>query len=352
MSSDIAADLLKLIGSPNLASRRWVWQQYDQSVGGDTVQRPGGDAAVVRVHGTSKALAMTSDCTPRYCYADPVEGGKQAVAEAYRNLSAVGAKPLAITNCLNFGNPQRPEIMGQLVGCIEGMAEACEALDFPVVSGNVSLYNETKNEDGSSLAILPTPAIGAVGLLDQWEKSATIAFKDAGETLVLLGHSSGHVGQSLWLEICHGRREGAPPPVDLAVERRLGKVARDLIASGKVTAVHDVSDGGALVAITEMALAGGIGAQVKLPSAANPAAVLFGEDQGRLLVTTRSPESVRAIANAAQLFATEIGTTGGESIVLQSSERGTSQSVSLADLSAAHEGFFKKLMGGELTPEF
>jgi phosphoribosylformylglycinamidine synthase len=352
MSSDIAADLLKLIGSPNLASRRWVWQQYDQSVGGDTVQRPGGDAAVVRVHGTSKALAMTSDCTPRYCYADPVEGGKQAVAEAYRNLSAVGAKPLAITNCLNFGNPQRPEIMGQLVGCIEGMAEACEALDFPVVSGNVSLYNETKNEDGSSLAILPTPAIGAVGLLDQWEKSATIAFKDAGETLVLLGHSSGHVGQSLWLEVCHGRREGAPPPVDLAVERRLGKVARDLIASGKVTAVHDVSDGGALVAITEMALAGGIGAQVKLPSAANPAAVLFGEDQGRLLVTTRSPESVRAIANAAQLFATEIGTTGGESIVLQSSERGTSQSVSLAELRAAHEGFFKKLMGGELTPEF
>jgi phosphoribosylformylglycinamidine synthase subunit PurL len=351
-STGVAADLLKLMASPNLASRRWVWEQYDQSVGADTVQRPGGDAAVVRVHGSSKALAITTDCTPRYCYADPVEGGKQAVAEAYRNLCAVGARPLAITNCLNFGNPQRPEIMGQFVGCVEGMAEAARALDFPVVSGNVSLYNETKNDDGSSLAILPTPAIGGVGLLDDWEKSATVAFKDAGETLILLGHSTGHVGQSLWLEVCHGRREGTPPPVDLSVERRLGKVARDLIANGKVTAIHDVSDGGALVAITEMALAGAIGAEVKLPSARNPAAVLFGEDQGRMLVTTRWPEGVRAIANAAQLFAIEIGTTGGDSIVIRSSATGASEAVSLADLRSAHEGFFPRLMGSELTPEF
>src|SRR5881275_832869 len=254
-STDIAADLLKLMASPALGSRRWVWEQYDQSVGADTVQRPGGDAAVVRVHGSKKALAITTDCTPRYCYADPVEGGKQAVAEAYRNLCAVGARPLAITNCLNFGNPQRPEVMGQFVGCVEGMAEACRALDFPVVSGNVSLYNETKNEDGSSLAILPTPAIGGVGLLDDWEKSATIGFKAEGETLVLLGHSTGHIGQSLWLEICHGRREGAPPSVDLIVERRLGELARQLIGAGLVNTVHDISDGGALTAIAEMALA-------------------------------------------------------------------------------------------------
>ncbi|MGE5562542.1 MAG: phosphoribosylformylglycinamidine synthase subunit PurL [Bacillota bacterium] len=351
-SSDVAADLVKLMGSPNLASRRWIWEQYDQSVGADTVQRPGGDAAVVRVHGSKKALAITTDCNPRYCYADPVEGGKQAVAEAYRNLCAVGGRPLAITNCLNFGNPQRPEIMGQFVGCLQGMAEACEALDFPVVSGNVSLYNETKNEDGSSLAILPTPAIGGVGLLDDWQKSASIAFKDEGETLVLLGHSTGHVDQSLWLEVCHGRREGVPPPVDLAVERRLGTLVRDLIASGKVTAVHDVSDGGALVAIAEMALAGSIGAEVKLPTASNPAAVLFGEDQGRMLVTTRSPEAVRAIANAAQIFAIDIGTTGGDAIVMRSSKTGASQAVSLSDLRAAHEEFLPKLMGGELTPEF
>jgi len=351
-SGDIGADLLKLMASPNLASRRWVWEQYDQSVGADTVQKPGGDAAVVRVHGTRKALAMTTDVTPRYCQADPVEGGKQAVAEAYRNLCAVGATPLAITNCLNFGNPQRPEIMGQFVGCIEGMAEAAKALDFPVVSGNVSLYNETKNEDGTSLAILPTPAIGGVGILENWEHSATLAFKSDGETLMLLGHSTGHVGQSLWLEVCHGRREGPPPPVDLAVERRLGQVARDLIAGGKVTAIHDISDGGALVAIAEMALAGSIGAEVKLPSARNPAAILFGEDQGRMLVTTRWPEGVRAIANAAQLFAIEIGTTGGDAVLIRSSATGKSQSIPLVELRRAHQGFFANLMRSELAPEF
>jgi len=345
-SADIAADLLKLMASPNLASRRWIWEQYDQSVGGDTVQRPGGDAAVVRVHGSKKALAITTDCTPRYCYADPVEGGKQAVAEAYRNLCAVGAKPLAITNCLNFGNPQRPEIMGQFVGCIEGMAEACRALDFPVVSGNVSLYNETKNEDGSSLAILPTPAIGGVGLLEDWEKSGTIGFKAEGESLLLLGHSTGHVGQSLWLEICHGRRDGSPPAVNLAVERRVGELVRQLLAAGFVTAVHDISDGGALVAVAEMALAGSLGARLTLPTAANPAAVMFGEDQGRLLVTTTRPDAVVARASAANIYSARIGETGGSAV------EGTGFSASLRDLRASHEGFFPRLMGSELTPEF
>jgi phosphoribosylformylglycinamidine synthase len=344
-SSDIGADLLKLIGSANLASRRWVWEQYDQSVGADTVQRPGGDAAVVRVHGATKALAITTDVTPRYCHADPVEGGKQAVAEAYRNLCAVGAKPLAITNCLNFGNPQRPEIMGQFVGCLRGMAEACRALDFPIVSGNVSLYNETKNEDGSSLAILPTPAIGGVGLLDDWKKSATIGFKREGEALLLLGHSTGHVGQSLWLEVCHGRREGEPPPVDLAVERRLGELVRQLIAAGLVSAVHDISDGGALVAIAEMALAGSLGVRLNLPTAANPAAVMFGEDQGRILVTTSDPEAVAARASASNIFTARVGETGGSAV------EGPGFSARLADLRAAHDGFFPRLMGSELPPE-
>jgi len=345
-STDIAADLLKLMASPNLGSRRWIYEQYDQSVGGDTVQRPGGDAAVVRVHGSKKALAITTDCTPRYCYADPYEGGKQAVAEAYRNLCAVGAKPLAITNCLNFGNPQRPEIMGQLVGCIEGMAEACRALDFPVVSGNVSLYNETKSEDGSSVAILPTPAIGGVGLLNDWEKSATVGIKAECETLILLGHSTGHVGQSLWLEICHGRREGAPPSVDLSVERRLGELARQLIGAGLVNAVHDISDGGALAAIAEMALAGGTGVTITLPNVPNPAAILFGEDQGRLLVTTTGPEAVKTAATAAKIFSASIGQTGGKAV------SGPGFNIPLAELRAAHEGFFPKLMGSELTPEF
>ena len=347
-STDIAADLLKLMGSRALASRRWVWEQYDQSVGADTVQRPGGDAAVVRVHGSKKALAMTTDCTPRYCYADPYEGGKQAVAEAYRNLCAVGARPLAITNCLNFGNPQRAEIMGQFVGCVEGMAEACRALDFPVVSGNVSLYNETKNEDGTSLAILPTPAIGGVGLLDDWRASATIGFKAEGEHLVLIGHTKGHVGQSLWLEICHGRREGAPPSVDLPAERRAGETVRKLIADGLVTAVHDCSDGGAAVAVAEMALAANIGMRMTVVREIdNPGALLFGEDQGRYVVTTRDPDAVRAAANAAQLFAIPIGTTDGDSVVFDFVDRGGERKVSVADLRAAHEGFFPKLMGAD-----
>ena len=349
-SSDIAADLLKLMASPDLASRRWVWQQYDQQVGGDTVQRPGGDAAVVRVHGSKKALAITTDCTPRYCYADAYEGGKQAVAEAYRNLCAVGAKPLAITNCLNFGNPQRPEIMGQFVGCIEGMAEACRALDFPVVSGNVSLYNETKNEDGSSLAILPTPAIGGVGLLEDWEKSATIGFKGEAECIWLFGASTGHLGQSLWLREIMGRREGPPPSVDLEGERRTAEFVCQLIREGTATAVHDVSDGGVGVAIAEMALASGIGAGWYHDEELDDYEFLFGEEQGRYIITVRSNADIGARAVAAGIDPLCLGTTGGNDLRfgVESQEK---MIVSLADLRAAHEGFFPKLMGSELTPE-
>jgi len=339
-STDIAADLLKLMASPDIASRRWIWEQYDSQVGADTVQT-GGDAAVIRVHGTRKALAMTTDCTPRYCFADPYEGGKQAVAEAYRNLCAVGARPLAITNCLNFGNPQRPEIMGQIVGCLQGMSEACIALDMPIVSGNVSLYNETKAEDGTSSAILPTPAIGGVGLLDDWERSATIAFKAEASTLILLGHSSSHVGQSLWLGVCHGRRDGTPPPVNLEVERRAGELVRHLIWEGLVTAVHDISDGGALVAIAEMALAGSIGVRLTLPNVPNPAAVLFGEDQGRFLVTARDNDAVIALATSANIFAAPIGIIGGDAV------EGPGFKASLAELRAAHEDFFPNLMGAD-----
>jgi len=346
-STDIAADLLKLMASPNLASRRWVWEQYDQSVGADTVQRPGGDAAVVRVHGSKKALAITTDCTPRYCYADPFEGGKQAVAEAYRNLCAVGAKPLAITNCLNFGNPQRPEIMGQFVGCVEGMAEACRALDFPVVSGNVSLYNETKNEDGSSLAILPTPAIGGVGLLEDWKKSATIAVSE-GDYLWLVGAISAFearktIGQSLWLREVYGRAEGAPPPVDLEKERTNGDLVRFRLAAGNLAAVHDVSDGGLLVALTEMAIAGNCGIVIDRSVVQN-AANLFGEAQGRYIIATKTDGA--GYANRWLRDHLPLGRATGDSI------RAPGISIPLADLRAAHEGFFPRLMGSELTPEF
>jgi phosphoribosylformylglycinamidine synthase len=238
--------------------------------------------------------------------------------------------------------------MGQFVGCVEGMAEACRALNFPVVSGNVSLYNETKNEDGSSLAILPTPAIGGVGLLEDWQASATIAFKREGEHLVLIGHTKGQVGQSLWLEIVHGGREGAPPRVDLAAERRAGECIRKLIADGLVTAVHDCADGGAAVAVAEMALAGNIGMTMTVVAEIpNPGAILFGEDQGRYVVTTRDPDRVRALANEAQLFAVPIGSTGGDALVFDLIDRGGPQSVSLEELRAAHEGFFPKLMGAD-----
>jgi len=346
-STDIAADLLKLMASPNLASRRWIWEQYDSQVGADTVQKPGGDAAVVRVHGTQKALAITTDCTPRYCYADPYEGGKQAIAEAYRNLCAVGARPLAVTNCLNFGNPQRPEIMAQFVGCLEGMGEACRALDFPIVSGNVSLYNESKATGGGS-AILPTPAIGGVGLLGDWKKSPTIAW-DEGEDLVLIGHSNSHLGQSLWLAVCRGRRDGAPPPVDLAAEKRAGELIRKLAEEAKVNAIHDCSDGGAAVAVAEMALAANIGMTMTVvEQIPNPGAILFGEDQGRYVVSTCDPDWVRTLANEAGLFAVEIGYTGGDKLTFDLVGRGGPQSVSLADLRAAHEGFFPSLMQGEL----
>src|SRR5499427_5876139 len=268
--------LLRLIGPPDLCSRRWVWEQYDHVILGSTLQRPGGDAAVVRINDGPKALALTTDVTPRYCEADPFEGGKQAVAEAWRNRTAVGARPLAITDNLNFGNPERPEIMGQFVGCVRGISEACEALEFPVVSGNVSLYNETNGR-----AILPTPTIGGVGLIDDFAKSASIAFKAADELIVLLGETKGWIGQSLYLRDICGREEGAPPPVDLIAERRAGDFVRGLIRDGLITAAHDVSDGGLLVALAEMAIASGIGAVLEAPSGILAHAFWFGEDQAR-----------------------------------------------------------------------
>ena len=276
--SALSPALEKLIATPDLCSKRWVWEQYDHVILGNTVQRPGGDAAVVRVEDGPKGLALTVDVTPRYCEADPFEGGKQAVAEAWRNITAVGGRPLAITDNLNFGNPERPEIMGQFVGCLRGIAEACRALDFPVVSGNVSLYNETNGR-----GILPTPSIGGVGLLDDFTKSATLAFKAEGEAILLIGETQGWLGQSVYLRDICGREEGAPPPVDLAAEKRNGDVVRGMIHAGTATAVHDLSDGGLLIALAEMAMASGIGAQLlAAPSCDRAACVLVRRGSGAL----------------------------------------------------------------------
>ncbi len=331
--------LKKLVASPDLCSKRWVYEQYDHFILGNTVQKPGGDAAVVRVEDGPKGLAISTDVTPRYCEADPVEGGKQAVAEAWRNITAVGGRPLAITDNLNFGNPEKPEVMGQFVGCIQGIGEACRALDFPVVSGNVSLYNETEG-----VGILPTPTIGGVGVVDDVEKIATVAFKRDGDALVLIGATKGWLGQSAYLATVCGREEGAPPPVDLAAEKRNGDFVRGLITSGIVDTVHDLSDGGLAVAVAEMALAGNIGAvlpECPLPVACH--AYLFGEDQGRYLLAVE-PDAVADLlysASAQGIDAAVIGVTGADSLTLPGDEI-----VTLDDLRQAHEGWLPGYMAG------
>jgi len=328
------AALKKLIGCPDLASKRWIWEQYDHLVMGHTVQRPGGDAAVVRIPGRKKALALATDCTPRYVAADPKRGGMQAVAENWRNLTAVGALPLAITDNMNFGNPERPEIMGQFALAIEGMREACLALDYPVVSGNVSLYNET---NGSG--ILPTPAIGGVGLIDDAAKSIGLALKNPGETLLLVGETKGHLGQSLYLRELLGREAGAPPPVDLAAERRHGDFVRGQILAGKIAACHDLSDGGLLVALAEMAMAGGIGATITLPPGTAAHAFLFGEDQARYLLATNAPDAVLKAAQSAGIPLLKLGISGGDALTL-----GGAGAISVAELKRINEGWLPAYM--------
>jgi phosphoribosylformylglycinamidine synthase len=330
-----------LMGSPALSSRRWIWQQYDHMVMADTVQRPGGDAGVVRIHGTHKGLAISCDVTPRYCAADPCEGAKQAVAECWRNLTAVGADPLAITDCMNFGNPERPEIMGEFVGAIEGMAEACTALAFPVVSGNVSLYNET-----NGVAIPPTPAIGGIGLIPNVARMGRIALAHDGDVLVLLGAEGGHLGQSLYQELVTGQTHGAPPPVDLTAERRVGDCVRGLIRQGHVCTVHDISDGGLLVAIAEMALAGGLGVTLEAAPDGLPAhATWFGEDQGRYVVGVSAsalPRIVQA-AKDANVPARVLGRVGGDALKL--SGEGP---LLLAAIRDAHERWLPELMAAKI----
>ncbi|MBL4801556.1 MAG: phosphoribosylformylglycinamidine synthase subunit PurL [Emcibacter sp.] len=338
--ADMKQALLKMIGSPDLCSRDWIWQQYDHQVMADTIQKPGGDAAVVRVHGTEKAVAISTDCTPRYCYADPVEGGKQAVVETWRNLTAVGATPLAITDCLNFGNPERPEIMGQFVGCIEGMKEACIILDYPVVSGNVSLYNET-----NGTGIHPTPAIGGVGLFTDSSKMVTIAPQKEGEVLILVGETKGHLGVSLYLDIMEGREEGAPPPVDLLLEKKNGDFVRAQINAENIAACHDISDGGLYVALAEMAMASEMGMAVTLDYENVPQhAFAFGEDQARyiLSVPADKADAILSKAKAEGVVCANIGRVGGKDF-----EVNGMSSISVSELLTTHQGWMKDYMGLE-----
>lgn len=335
--ADVNAVLKKLLSDPNLASKRWIWQQYDSQVGNDTVASSGGDASVVRINGTNKALAISTDCSPRYCYADPIEGGKQAVAETWRNITATGGKPLAITNCLNFGNPEKPEIMGQIVGCLEGMGQACRELDYPIISGNVSLYNET-----SGVAIHPTPAIGGVGIIADVSKTMGNAFVSDYETIIVIGETRGHLGASVYLREIEGREDGTPPTVDLKIERKNGDFVRKLIEDKKITACHDISDGGLYVSIAEMSMRNRIGAELSTNTTLPKFAYLFGEDQGRYIVTVKTSEAaaVISLAKGNGIFAEEIGKTGGKSINLDGN------SIDVLELVNIHEKILPEYMAG------
>ncbi|MET0154503.1 MAG: phosphoribosylformylglycinamidine synthase subunit PurL [Rickettsiales bacterium] len=331
--------LLRLMATPENCAKRWIAEQYDSQVMGDTIYNSGkADAALVRVHGTKKALAMTTDCTPRYCKADPKRGGAQAVAETYRNICATGATPLAITNCLNFGNPEIPEIMGQLVGCLEGMAEACRALDYPVVSGNVSLYNSTGDE-----AILPTPAIGGVGLLRDLSKRLDMAFKKEGNLIALVGApGDGHLGCSLYMRELFGDEDAVPPLPRLTDEKRNGAFIRDAIGKGLLEAAHDVSDGGVACAVADMALAGNIGAMITEACGLPEHAFCFGEDQARYVVEI-SEENVKTVSQLAESHHAPlafIGLAEGAAVTLFGHE------TSLAALRAATENVIPGLFAG------
>ncbi len=333
--NSIAETLVTMLGLPDLASRRWVWEQYDHMVMGDTIARPGGDAALVRVHGTQKALAIATDVTPRYCYADPFEGGKQAVAETWRNITATGAQPLAITNCLNFGNPQRPEIMGQFVGCIQGMDAACRALNYPVISGNVSLYNETNGK-----GIHPTPAIGGVGLIDDYRSAIGAGLTEEGLDIYLVGDDGRHLGCSIYLrDILKAEDLGPPPSVDLDAELRNGNFVRAAIADRTICAAHDVSDGGLLVALAEMIMSGSVGATISVAPDA-PFAFWFGEDQGRYLIAVKAGSDIAALAGKAGVAVQKIAQSLGRELTFADGV-----SISREDLGAQHEGWMPDFMG-------
>ena len=331
--------LLKLLATPNLCAKRWVWEQYDHLILGNSVRAPGGDAAVIRVKDGPKGLALTTDVTARYCAADPYEGGKQAVAEAWRNITVSGATPLALTDNLNFGNPERPEYMGQFVGCLQGIGEAARALDFPIVSGNVSLYNETQGA-----GILPTPAIGGVGVIADVARAAQTGFAREGDAILLIGKTSGWLGQSAYAHDLCGLTDGAPPPVDLAAERRNGDFVRELILSGRIAAAHDLSDGGLAVALAEMALTGGMGAEIRDTPAGPPHAVLFGEDQSRYLVAVPPGEAAAVVREgaAAGVRVQAIGRVGGDALILPGETP-----ILLTELRTAHETPLPAFMAGD-----
>ena len=276
----IKETLKKVLSSPNICSKEWIWQQYDHTVMGDTIQKPGGDSGVVRIHGTDKAVAATVDSSATYCWAHPLTGGKQVVCETWRNLISVGAKPIAITNCLNFGSPEKEENMGEFVECVQGIGEACKYLEYPVVSGNVSFYNQTKE-----IGIKPTPAIGGVGLIKDYKKMITMNFKDTGNQVLVIGKTEGHIDQSLLARLILDEKNGPPPEVNLFNEKNNGETLLNLIEKNFIKSAHDVSLGGIITAISKMCIKGNKGIELKLPKfLINEIEYFFAEDQGRYII--------------------------------------------------------------------
>ena len=310
---NILKDLNTMIMHPDLSSRKWIWEQYDHMVMADTVVRPGSDAAVVRVHGTNKGVAMSTDCSPVYCKHNPYEGGKHAVVETWRNIIASGALPIAITDCMNFGNPEKPEIMGQFVECIRGMGDACSKLNYPVVSGNVSLYNETNGE-----GIYPTPAIGGVGLIKDLSNVKTLSLKEDGNFLCVVGKTANHLGTSKYISIIQSKEEGGTPEINLDTELRNGNFVMDAIKQKLITSAHDVGEGGILVAISEMCMSGNLGITIEIETDF-PHGYFFAEDQSRYLleVNPNNYDECQKLANNNDVHFEKIGIVGGDKISIK-----------------------------------
>ena len=311
--NNILNDLNTMIMHPDLSSRKWIWEQYDHMVMADTVVRPGSDAAVVRVHGTNKGLAMSTDCSPVYCKHNPYEGGKHAVVETWRNIIASGALPIAITDCMNFGNPEKPEIMGQFVECIRGMGDACSKLNYPVVSGNVSLYNETNGE-----GIYPTPAIGGVGLIKDLSNVKTLSLKEDGNFLCVVGKTANHLGASKYISIIQSEEEGGTPEINLDTELRNGNFVMDAINQKLIASAHDVGEGGILVAISEMCMSGNLGITIEIETDF-PHGYFFAEDQSRYLleVNPNNYDECQKLANNNDVHFEKIGIVGGDKISIK-----------------------------------
>jgi len=331
---DIKDSLIKILSHHNYSNKSWVWEQYDHMVMTDTIQKPGGDSAVVRYHGKNKGIAATVDCVPRYCKAHPKSGAMQAVCETWRNLISVGAQPIAITNCLNFGNPEKKEIMGQFVDSINGMKEACEALNYPVISGNVSLYNET-----NGIAIYPTPTIGGVGLLKNINNMMTFNFKNTECIIAVIGETSGHLSQSALIYDVIGDKEGPPPQINLKEEKKNGLFVSDLIKGKLVNAVHDISHGGIIVTLAEMCMASNIGAKIKVSgSNSDKIKYLFSEDQARYLIeiSKKNLEKIKKTASTKNIKINIIGNTQSEIFEVENDLK-----ISVKELKTKNESWFK-----------